>query len=269
MKKRYYLPAAFAIIAILIFTANIDRKSTKTEDPIKTTLVTPPRPPSKISQQISETQFPEGNIMDIAPALRAKAESGDAKSALALYLKLSLCQSTLHTQVSTDEIKAYAAAGISPERFAENIEKRISQCTGVSDKDLSSRGEWLEEAAIHGDLQAKLLYASDPEAIVGDSTDMLRNPEKVIDYKKKAVRFLSEAASTGSPDGLMKMGDAYNDGILLPKDPVKAYAFYRATQMTTPSILSTTLSQMELELTPAQISEGKKEALSIYKNCCA
>lgn len=270
MKKRYYLPAAFTIIAALAFTAIIDKKNVKTEEPINSALIkSPSNRPLKTSQQLPEIQFPEGKFIDIGPELKAKAEAGDAESALSLYLKLSTCQTALHSKVSPEEIKAYASAGITPERFAENAEKNISQCIGVTDKDLLNRGKWLEEAATLGNLQAKLLYASDPEAIVGDATDMLRNPEKVIEYKKKAVKFLSDAASIGNPEGLLAMGDAYNDGILLPKDPVKAYAFYRATQMTTSSDLSATLSQTESKLTSAQVSQANKEALYIYKNCCS
>ncbi len=270
MKRTYYLPVGLSIIVVLAFTTTLDKKKKETEEPLKATLVkSAPDRPLKISQQLSAIQAPEGSIIDIGPKLKERAANGDDKSALALYLKLSLCETALHNQISPDEIKAYASAGISMEKFAESAEKNINQCVGVSEDDMSNRGKWLEAAAMGGNLQAKLLYASDPEAIVGDATSMLRNPDKVIAYKGKAVKFLSEAASAGNPEGLMKMGDAYNDGVLLPKDPVKAYAFYRATQMTTPNVLSTTLSQMELELTPAQISKGNEEALSIYKNCCS
>ncbi|WP_152246060.1 sel1 repeat family protein [Xanthomonas sp. LMG 12462] len=269
MKNPYYILIALAITGILIFAAKIDEKGKKGETQEKTNSITyVPQRPLKTSQQLSVIQAPEGKLEDIAPELKKSAEKGNAKSALALYLKLSTCDTALHTQISPDEIKAYASAGISMEKYANSMEKSISECTGASEEDLKRRGKWLEKSAMLGDLQAKLMYASDPEAIVGDATDMLRDPEKVIDYKKKAVKFLSDAASSGSPDGLMKMGDAYNDGILLPKDQVRAYAFYRATEMTTSSDFSNILSKIEPELTPAQISQGNKEAIHIYQNCC-
>jgi len=269
MKSRNYIAAALLIIAILALSITITEKRPKTESSVKAVLIpAPSRPPLKRPQplDLSSIPVPTGNFKEIEPQLKEKAEAGDATAALGLYLKLSLCENALHKEVTPDEIKAYASAGISPDRFEKSINDRISQCSGATDEDLASRGKWLEKAASLGNLQAKLLYSSDPEAIIGSPTDMFRDPEKVIDYKKTAVKFLSEAALAGSPDGLMQMGDAYNDGILLPKNRIKAYAFYRATQMTTPNVLSTTLSKMESELTPAEIKEGNRQATLIYRN---
>lgn len=269
MKSRNYIASALLIIAILTLSITIREKRPKTENPAQATLVpTPSRPSLKkpLSQDLSSIPVPTGKLKEIESQLKAKAEAGDASAALGLYLKLSLCENALHKEVTPEEIKAYASAGISPDRFEKSINERISQCSGATNEDLASRGQWLEKAANLGNLQAKLLYSSDPEAIIGSPTDMFRDPESVINYKKNAVKFLSEAASAGSPEGLMQMGDAYNDGILLPKDRIKAYAFYRATQMTTPNVLSKTLSEMESGLTSAEINEGNRQAALIYNN---
>lgn len=214
------------------------------------------------------TQSPSGNAMEIISALRPLAESGDRKSALLLYLKLSSCHSALTSVPDQSEVEAYRKAGADND-LLKNAAQALEECDGVSDELLAERGVWLEAAANAGLVEAQILYAIDSSAILGNESEMLRDPEKVQRYKSSAMRFLNDAASGGNVDALMRLGNAYDKGVITRQDSVRAYAYLRAAQLVKPDVVPSGLvSTFQSGVPNSQISRANEIAQSIAKACC-
>jgi len=94
-----------------------------------------------------------------------------------------------------------------------------SECQGVPvEQWLAYSARWLEASAERGFVPAQLLYGSDPEAVVGSASEMLRDPEQIASYRRKAMTYLHRAASTGSADALQRLARAYSFGVLTQRD---------------------------------------------------
>lgn len=214
------------------------------------------------------TQRPSGNALEIVSALRPLAESGDSKSALLLYLKLSSCHSALTSIPDQREVEAYRKVGADND-LLKNMAQALEECDGVSDKLLAERGAWLEAAANAGLVEAQILYGIDSSAILGNESEMLRDPEKVQQYKSNAMKFLNSAASGGNVDALMRLGNAYDKGVIARQDSVRAYAYFRAAQLVKPDVVPNNLvSTFQSGVPSSQINRANEIAQSIAKACC-
>lgn len=223
---------------------------------------------TKLISSVDRSHEPiAGNAMDLIAELEPRAQNGDVEAAFELYLKLNSCFYETKGNLIPDD--KFEEAGIA-KSAAESTERALIDCEGLTASDYKSRGRWLAVAADQGVIEAQLLFASDPEAILGDSSEMLANPERVKEYRRKAIDYLHEAASRGNLNALMQLSNAYKRGILVDRNLVNSYAYYRAAQRAMPSIGAGAQMQRryEQQLSAAEIRESSLLADSIYRKCC-
>jgi TPR repeat protein len=160
-------------------------------------------------------------------------------------------------------------AGIAEAKLAA-IERAQEECSGLTKEEYRNAGAWLEKAAERGSVPAQLVYVSDPEAVVGDASEMMRDPERVKDYKNKSMRYMQSAANNGSIDAILKLGNAYSAGVLTERDSFKSVAYYSAIGLMDQSLVpQVRFSVLANELTPNQRAAALQQGRKIYEQCCA
>ena len=75
-------------------------------------------------------------------------------------------------------------------------------------------------AAAQGSVEARLIFAKDPKAIIGDLTEALKDPERITNYRRDAIDYLNESVSLGSVDSIEALADIHDRGSL-PINPLK------------------------------------------------
>lgn len=210
--------------------------------------------------------LPRGRAVDVVAALQPRAEAGDNEAALYLFIKIEECRYQLYHGGGNDSRPA-PGAGDSLE--AQLIARTPPECHGLTQAQYQSNVRWLEQAADAGVVMAQLVYAGNAEAVVGNSSQMLANPEKVIAYRRKAMQYLRQAAASGSLSALMSLSDAYHYGVLAPRDPIRAYAYYYAKDMASPSAYGRQyLDTYAEQLKPAQLAAAIQQGKGVYDACC-
>lgn len=198
---------------------------------------------------------PTGDAETVVNSLKDSALSGNAKTSYAIHLKVRECVSMMRN---------FERKGLS----AVNS-KKYEDCKNLSPENFSSASEWLERAANQGHLGAQLLYVADPESIIGNQAEMLRNPENIQRYKESAVGYLRAAAARGSVDALLSLGNAYRVGTLTDLDPATSYAYYQAVERINPEYVSkASMEALKKELTQQQIELSRTKSMEIYNECC-
>lgn len=211
---------------------------------------------------------PPGDAAQVIERLRPLAEAGDGRAALEIFVKLQNCFYA-RGGYSDADIKIYERAGVSTQTLAAQQQKMQTECASAQSA-MKDRGKWLEMAAASGDEHAQLVYSGDPGAVLGDATEMIRDPDKVKKYKEVARGYLMNLASKGNTDALMALAGHYNSGIVLPKDPVRSYAYYRAVELAKPGTIPKPLMDYQAKEVPyGRLPEAEALAKRIYGNCCA
>jgi hypothetical protein len=210
--------------------------------------------------------LPRGRAVDVVASLQPRAEAGDNEAALYLFIKIEECRYQLY-HGGGNASRPPPSADDSLE--AQLIARTPPECHGLTQEQYRNNVRWLEQAADAGVVMAQLVYAGNAEAVVGNSSQMLANPDKVIAYRRKAMQYLRQAAASGSLSALMSLSDAYHYGVLAPRDPIRAYAYYYAKDMASPSAygrqyLDTYADQLE----PAQLATAIQQGKGIYDACC-
>lgn len=196
---------------------------------------------------------PPGNAADVIQRLEPAARGGDASASYLLYLKLRECL----------EAVSGSNGGLSGTPSA------VDECKGLAAERYAAAGQWLALAADQGSLSARLLYVSDPGAVLGDPSDMLRDPARVQAYKQKAMGFLAEEAANGSVDALGYLADAYRDGVLAPRHPATSYAYFQALRMVSPEAVPPwKLDDVASGMDATQISQATQRGREFYEQCC-
>lgn len=289
MKKKSYLLVSILLLGLLGIAIYFQHSSAQRTDPFSQESVarlqevgdtTPNKAESKQAQigrngRRGAYSFPQrahvgsDNALAVIRELTPRAQAGDAEAALTLYLKLNACKDpTSSDSLAPDMMEMNEKLGISNETIIQRAAKKAEDCLGVTQAH-KERGKWLEQAAKAGHPEAQLLYASDVEGVLGDSDDMLRDPEKVKQYKIDASRYLNDLAAGGNVDAMLLLATDFDNGIMAKQDSVRAYAYYRAAQMAAPSDIPASLLQFKKEKVPAgSRAEADRLAEQIYERCC-
>ena len=232
----------------------------------------PYQDPRRVTSQENQTP-PAGQAVDVIRRLSVQAEQGDARAALQIFQKLEQCQGALRSDLRS----GIFADGVSDPgdrvQALKDIEAVTKDCQGLTDQHFSRMGYWLDKAAAGGDLLAMLRYGDTGyRYVVGTPTDMLRDPEKIVEYKRKAMGYLHQAASQGVPEAMLSLASSYQNGIVANKDPVLAYAYARAAQQVHPSgppgMQERFLQIYSNGLSSEQLAAGNEQAQEIYRDCC-
>jgi len=213
-----------------------------------------------------------GNASDVIKALMPLARAGDADAALDIHMKISECRYAMNSSNSSGKLlEAYRKAGVDLEAVARAREKTLDECASLVSNGIDGVEDekWLELAAQNGSVYAKLLYATDPASTLGGESEIMKNPEALIEYRRKAMRFLEQAADRGSIEALVMLSKAYESGTLVTKNSQMAYAYYLAANSVHPRATAPSYLQA-LQQQAAKDGAGNVDALveSILQRCC-
>ena len=211
---------------------------------------------------------PRGNAVEVVRGLEAAARQGDSHAALLISLKLTECFSILAQDGDYNVLMedSHLTGGV--EAAMKRQAESLAQCEGLSQEDYQRRGEWLRLSADANNVLAQLLYARSFDVVIGSPAVMLKEPQRIIEYKGRAMDYLKRAASNGSTDALYDLGGAYLNGILTQRDGVRAYAYFAAGYKADGRVKPWGMEQLEASLSPQQRSEAIPIAKEIYRECC-
>ncbi|HEY9254147.1 MAG TPA: hypothetical protein VIP30_06390 [Stenotrophomonas sp.] len=213
-------------------------------------------------------EIPEGQAKAVIDQLDDRARQGDSHAALLIYLKIDQCLRAFRDQNDPDTLVVAAEALGSVEAALEEQGKRRSQCEGLSEQDYSRRGEWLSLAADLGNPFAQLTYSMLPANVLGSLAEVVRQPERLFDYKRRAVTYLHRAAASGNVNALDRLAQVYSDGYLAPVDPVLARSYQLAARRANPGTERPDAEEAENKLDSKQRAEAARMAKEIYHECC-
>ncbi|OBU49538.1 hypothetical protein A9K69_19580 [Stenotrophomonas maltophilia] len=153
--------------------------------------------------------------------------------------------------------------------LAEWKKESATRCQGLTPDDYASASEWLSLAASQGSLSAQLTYAGNVEAVIGDASDLLRDPDAVKAYKERSHEYLKSAMRYGSIDALISLGNSYGYGIMMERDFSLSYAYFLAAAKADPKLNnSPEIRYLKEQLSSTQISEATRKGNAIYDECC-
>lgn len=198
---------------------------------------------------------PTGNPAEVVRQLEAQARGGDANASYGIFLKINECLA----------VSKRAAQGLQS-RANPDV---VMACRQLAADDAAKSAEWLSLAAEQGNVSAQLLYASDPESVLGDSSEILRDPDRAKEYKAKAIDYLRSAANQGSVDALLRLANAYDVGVLASRDPVSSLAYFNAVGMVDPSLVpQKQVEMLRQSMDAGQLASSLKQGEGIYGSCC-
>lgn len=196
-----------------------------------------------------------------------KSRRGDALATYEIYLAVLDCRA-VGSPAELQNLDAMRTA--SPDAGAlARIEKRLEECGALlTDADLMA-GRWLERAAEQGSVEAMLMYVVDTESIIGGRADFIREPERVVEWRRNALSYLKHAASLGSVDALLTLARVNEQGVIVKADPVEAYAYYLAAGQVSLSFAPTELlAPYASELSAEQVRLARLRSTQIHEACC-
>ena len=210
---------------------------------------------------------PQGDAAAFARTLVSAAMSGDGTASYRLYLIAAEC----HTAVSPDVVESYRLTRhlLAPD-YPKQMARKMEECENLLlDPQLSDTGGWLKRAAAQGSLEAGLVYSISIDKVVGGPQVWARHPERVIEYKRQAMRYLEEGAALGNVSALLALSQTYKSDFFVPVDPIKALAYRLALGKVDPIASdSRDIERLEEGLSQAQSGEARRQADAIARWCC-
>ena len=209
----------------------------------------------------------EGDASEYIDIRIAAARSGNAQSSYEIHNRIASCKRALNSG-DADEYKAYASVGLG-EKYSRKIEQEIDHCQGLIGRTELGDENWLSLAAAQGSVEARLIFAKDPKAIIGDLTEALKDPERITNYRRDAIDYLNESVSLGSVDSIEALADIHDRGIITDKSPEKSLAYWLAYQRAQPNSHSAaSIARLSKLLHPNQIERSNEMSEAIYRSCC-
>lgn len=158
-------------------------------------------------------------------------------------------------------------------RQTELLERTIQEtenlCSDAPSDAVARSDAWLTRAAELGDPVARYYFASGLHlSWVGDIAEIYKSPERLVEYKPRALEYLNELASQGHFDSLMHLSSIYLSPMYGP-DPALSWAYlYAAVRAQGDSTKqSRVLRQLEA-FSPEQRIRAERAAERIYEWCC-
>ena len=218
-----------------------------------------------------DAPVPTSEIVATVAALEAKYRAGDAASGYALFTLLEQCARApaIAEQLRRDRRELPAGPVSLPESVVNEAEFLEGECSRIAPGLLARRLEFLEAAAAHGDVRARLDYAAFPPEYFASTEGLIRNAEKVVEFKAKAIAWLHSAAERGAPLALLRLAGHYREGVLVERDNVTALAYYLAWDETGGGDgVDPYRQQREWGMTAAQLQQARDQQRRIVERCC-
>jgi len=166
-------------------------------------------------------------------ALEARSRAGDARAALQLHLDLQNCveqskrekriEDLLTQKVGMQESEI-STRKLMAEVFAKQHVAAEKACAGISPEAMSNRFAHLERAASLGSEQAQILFRGEGSPVMGDAEAMLRDPEELVRFRRKAAEFTQAAARNCNGMAISLLASDYLNGRFVERNPASAFA---------------------------------------------
>ncbi len=212
---------------------------------------------------------PPGDALEYMRVMKRRSDAGDADASYLMELTVRECRNLIkHDPVASFDF--LRNAGMTPDPASlVNDERRLGECASLVAAPAFYHGAWLARAASQGSIEAKLLYAADPETVIGPPSEWLANPESLVRWRESAMRHLHDAAATGSLDAVSHLSSAYDKGRITAYDGVNAYAYALAAAKANPAHMpARSLQELQAKLSPAQREAARERATQVYADCC-
>ncbi|MBK6726628.1 MAG: hypothetical protein IPG63_05105 [Xanthomonadales bacterium] len=197
----------------------------------------PPPPPPTFTEPLPRW---DAKLVDVLPALKARADAGDHVAACHIGLALSACAWSISLQPSPAEIRQTRSeddatiermARLATDTFRPGREKT---CADLPASELELRFQYAQQAADAGVGAAMLAYAEGVPLLSIDA--ILRHPEWLEAHRQRAPRYIAELIRRGDRFAafLLSMGSDGMQMSLLGKalqmDEVTAATFWYLRQ---------------------------------------
>ena len=227
---------------------------------------------------------PGASLAQNFDTLAQRARSGDAKAALRLYRDLSSCERFARARLSLPWLQRRIDDPDVGERRRARAERRLvqfskigcleqQQCGGLKPAQLADPTQWLVQAAVSGDADARIAFASGNFLADGQLDALGYLPV----YRAQALAMLEQGLAAGHPAALRLAAFGY--GIpdemrselplaqLLPHDPVRSQTYLQALQLALPPgtrVRGRGLADAAAQLSPAQRAEVEAAASELH-----
>lgn len=221
----------------------------------------------RASRLSAHTAMP-GRALDIEARLRPLAAAGDAEASFQIYLKLVECAQPVLAGVSEHERAAYRQAGVSAMVLEEAISNLQSDCEGAQEL-VADRGVWLDHAAKAGHRDARLLFAADPDSILGSGQAGPIDANDMAAYAVRSEEYMTTLAAAGDVDAMLTLSLMYKDSQFMAKDAVRSAAYRLAAEANAPLEVPSQPSAFTMRgLDAQQQAQAFEIARDIRSGCC-
>ena len=196
-----------------------------------------------------------------------RSKTGDSQASYEIHARVSSCKRALDPG-DDGEYKVYSSMGLA-EQFSRRIEEEIENCKTIAERTDIMGENWLSLAATQGSIEARLMYAQNPRAAIGDLTEVLSDPSRLIDYRRNAVEYLSESVSSGNVDSIEALANIYDRGIVAERSYTRSLGYWMALQRVHPSQYSAeSISRLSSSMQTEQIIRAQELSKEVYRSCC-
>ncbi|ECH9271700.1 hypothetical protein AAP84_25205, partial [Salmonella enterica subsp. enterica] len=155
------------------------------------------------------------------------------------------------------------------EQFSRRIEEEIENCKAIAQRTDIMGENWLSLAAAQGSIEARLMYAQNPRAAIGNLTEVLSDPSRLIDFRRNAVEYLDESVSSGNLDSIEALANIYDRGIVAERSYTRSLGYWMALHRVHPSQYSAeSISRLSSSMQAEQIIRAQEISGEIYQSCC-
>ncbi len=217
----------------------------------------------------SHRVLPDVPRVELISLLKPRAEAGDAEAAYELALALIDCVEAYNLSpesglpAGTPNLAQFDATS------RETVTHRLDLCEGIDARMLATHVAWLRRAADAGQIDAMLLYGTIAAQSMSPS-DMLRDPQAVIDLRARTMAYLDRAVARGSHAALREAANRHDVGIMTARDRVKALAYQLALIHLEPfnDVAKVTGDRYAENLSDDELRRAGEMSRQILGQCC-
>ena len=210
-------------------------------------------------------------VSDSYDELASMATAGNSDAAYALFLDIQRCSYSASVLNALESIAASAsdeASASATERAVERAEMDRQFCAGMTPQMAESGFDWLAMAARSGNVDAKSQFFVHALARFSDPTELIARSRELDALKEESVRHLMDAAAAGNQQSIGVLAEQYEQGMLVPRGPARAYVFARVLELAGARTAHLQIDRLRPELDPAVLSDAERQATEFFRHCC-
>ena len=195
--------------------------------------------------------LPDQPVSTYLEILTQAAKRGDAEAAYRISIALDRCA-------------MYKGNPPHP-----SFAKELAKCQDLTEEQISQGLHWLQIAAENGNEAAQVRYAQSLGRLFPSRTELVRDPERLIQFKNDALRYLQSASLNGNVDAMVALAQNHKDGLIVPHDLEAVYAYLDVADRTHLLEPIPSLQYLRNELTAEQLARATQLGNQIYQQCCS